>query len=42
LSDEDHLFFFDAIAPVIHADSIDMNIAFRASRYGTGEQDEGD
>jgi methylenetetrahydrofolate--tRNA-(uracil-5-)-methyltransferase len=42
LSGEEHLFFFDAIAPVIHADSIDMNIAFRASRYGAGEQDEGD
>lgn len=42
LSGEDHLFFFDAIAPVIHADSINMDIAFRASRYGTGEQDEGD
>jgi methylenetetrahydrofolate--tRNA-(uracil-5-)-methyltransferase len=42
LSDEEHLFFFDAIAPVIHADSINMDIAFRASRYGTGEQDEGD
>jgi methylenetetrahydrofolate--tRNA-(uracil-5-)-methyltransferase len=42
LSGEEHLFFFDAIAPVIHADSIDMGIAFRASRYGTGEQDEGD
>jgi len=42
LSGEEHLFFFDAIAPVIHADSINMNIAFRASRYGTGEQDEGD
>lgn len=42
LSGEEHLFFFDAIAPVIHADSIDMNIAFRASRYGTGEQEEGD
>src|SRR5919108_5854337 len=42
LSSEEHLFFFDAIAPVIHADSIDMNVAFRASRYGTGEQDEGD
>lgn len=42
LSNEEHLFFFDAIAPVVHADSIDMNIAFRASRYGTGEQDEGD
>ena len=42
LSEEDHLFFFDAIAPVIHADSINMEIAFRASRYGTGEQGEGD
>ncbi len=42
LSGEDHLFFFDAIAPVIHADSINMEIAFRASRYGMGEQDEGD
>jgi len=42
LSGEDQLFFFDAIAPVIHADSINMEIAFRASRYGTGEQDEGD
>jgi tRNA:m(5)U-54 methyltransferase len=42
LSSEEHLFFFDAIAPVIHAESINMNIAFRASRYGTGEQDEGD
>ena len=42
LSSEDHLFFFDSIAPVIHADSINMEIAFRASRYGTGEQNEGD
>ncbi|MBN2117644.1 MAG: methylenetetrahydrofolate--tRNA-(uracil(54)-C(5))-methyltransferase (FADH(2)-oxidizing) TrmFO [Anaerolineales bacterium] len=42
LSGEEHLFFFDAIAPVIQADSINMNIAFRASRYGTGAQEEGD
>jgi methylenetetrahydrofolate--tRNA-(uracil-5-)-methyltransferase len=42
LSNEEHLFFFDAIAPVIHADSINMDIAFRASRYGTGNTDEGD
>ena len=42
LSSEDHLYFFDAIAPVIHAESINMETAFRASRYGTGEQDEGD
>ena len=42
LSSAEYLFFFDAIAPVIQADSINMEIAFRASRYGTGEQDEGD
>jgi methylenetetrahydrofolate--tRNA-(uracil-5-)-methyltransferase len=42
LSSEEYLFFFDAIAPVIQADSINMDIAFRASRYGTGEHDEGD
>lgn len=42
LSGEEHLFFFDAIAPVIHADSINMEIAFRASRYGAGEQEDGD
>ena len=42
LGSEEHLYFFDAIAPVIHADSINMAVAFRASRYGTGEQDEGD
>ncbi len=42
LSGEEHLFFFDAIAPIVHADSINMDIAFRASRYGKGDQDEGD
>ena len=42
LSGEEHLFFFDAIAPVIHADSINLEVAFRASRYGTGEQEAGD
>ena len=44
LSGEEHLFFFDAIAPVIAADSINMQAAFRASRYGAGReaQDEGD
>lgn len=42
LSGEEHLFFFDAIAPIVHANSIDMSIAFRASRYGTGAQEDGD
>lgn len=38
----DGLFFFDAIAPIIEGDSIDRGIAFRASRYGRGEEEEGD
>ncbi|HEX9838830.1 MAG TPA: methylenetetrahydrofolate--tRNA-(uracil(54)-C(5))-methyltransferase (FADH(2)-oxidizing) TrmFO [Anaerolineales bacterium] len=42
LSSQEHLFFFDAISPIVHADTINMQIAFRASRYGAGEQDEGD
>lgn len=33
----EYLYFHDAVAPIISADSIDMNIAFRASRYGRGE-----
>lgn len=36
---EKQLFFFDAIAPIVTYESIDMNIAFRASRYGRGDTD---
>lgn len=42
LSGEEHLFFFDAIAPIVRAESINMDIAFRASRYDKGKQEEGD
>ncbi len=42
LTGHNHLYFFDAISPVVLADSINMQIAFRASRYGRGELDEGD
>ncbi|PIE11551.1 MAG: methylenetetrahydrofolate--tRNA-(uracil(54)-C(5))-methyltransferase (FADH(2)-oxidizing) TrmFO [Rhodobacterales bacterium] len=34
------LAFFDAIAPIVHADSIDMDIAWRQSRYDKGETEE--
>jgi len=37
-----NLFFFDAIAPVVTKESINMDIAYRASRYRKGEMDEGD
>ncbi len=33
----DYLHFFDAAAPIVSFDSIDMNKAFFASRYGKGE-----
>ncbi len=42
LSGEEHLFFFDAISPIVTFESINFEIAFRASRYGRGEQEEGD
>jgi len=37
----EHLYFYDALAPIVTAESIDLSIAFRASRYGEGD-DEGD
>jgi methylenetetrahydrofolate--tRNA-(uracil-5-)-methyltransferase len=42
LTGQDHLYFYDALAPIVLAESIDMSIAFRASRYGRGDEDEGD
>ncbi|WP_066683691.1 methylenetetrahydrofolate--tRNA-(uracil(54)-C(5))-methyltransferase (FADH(2)-oxidizing) TrmFO [Christensenella intestinihominis] len=36
LTGEDHLHFFDAAAPIVSAESIDMESAFLASRYGRG------
>jgi methylenetetrahydrofolate--tRNA-(uracil-5-)-methyltransferase len=38
----EHLYFYDAIAPVVTYDSIDMEVAFRASRYDRGERVNGD
>jgi len=34
LTGASRLFFYDAISPIVDAESIDMSIAFRASRYG--------
>jgi methylenetetrahydrofolate--tRNA-(uracil-5-)-methyltransferase len=41
-SGEDALYFYDAISPIVAAESIDLDVAFRASRYGRGEEAEGD
>ncbi|MBJ6751307.1 methylenetetrahydrofolate--tRNA-(uracil(54)-C(5))-methyltransferase (FADH(2)-oxidizing) TrmFO [Geomonas anaerohicana] len=35
-----YLYFYDAIAPIVAADSIDYDKAFRASRYGKGDGDD--
>jgi methylenetetrahydrofolate--tRNA-(uracil-5-)-methyltransferase len=37
LVDEDYLYFFDAAAPIIEFDSIDMSKAYKKSRYDKGE-----
>ncbi|MCS6626746.1 methylenetetrahydrofolate--tRNA-(uracil(54)-C(5))-methyltransferase (FADH(2)-oxidizing) TrmFO [Roseibacterium beibuensis] len=37
---QDSLAFFDAIAPIVYADTIDMDIAWRQSRYDKGETEE--
>lgn len=49
LTGGDQLFFFDAISPIVRAESVNMDIAFRASRYGKNsdsaagaQEDEGD
>ena len=34
LTGSSRLYFYDAISPIVDADSVDMSIAFRASRYG--------
>ena len=36
---KNYLYFYDAISPVVEADSINLNIAFRASRYNRGGDD---
>ena len=35
----EHLYFFDAIAPIVEADSINFDIAFRQNRYNKGDAD---
>ena len=36
----EQLAFFDAIAPIVYADTIDMGVAWRQSRYDKGETEE--
>ncbi len=39
MTGDDQLYFYDAIAPIVAADSIDMSVAFKAARYGKGGDD---
>lgn len=38
----EHLYFFDAISPIVSVDSINMDRAYRGSRWDRGEREEGD
>jgi methylenetetrahydrofolate--tRNA-(uracil-5-)-methyltransferase len=42
LAGQEYLYFYDAIAPIVAGDSINMEIAYRANRYDRGEDADGD
>ena len=42
LTGSERLFFYDAISPIVDADSVDMSVVFRASRYGKSVDGTGD
>ena len=35
----EHLYFYDAISPIVDCETIDLSKAYRASRYGKGADD---
>lgn len=39
LTDEQDLYFFDAISPIVDGETINYDVAFRAARYGKGGDD---
>ncbi|MEN6328293.1 MAG: methylenetetrahydrofolate--tRNA-(uracil(54)-C(5))-methyltransferase (FADH(2)-oxidizing) TrmFO, partial [Syntrophomonas sp.] len=39
ITGEENLYFFDAVAPTVTAESLDKTRAFKASRYGKGTDD---
>lgn len=42
LTGQEYMYFYDALSPIVHHDSIDLSIAYRQSRYDEGEQIDGD
>jgi len=39
LTGEEYLYFYDAAAPLVSGDSLEMDVIYRASRYGKGDDD---
>jgi methylenetetrahydrofolate--tRNA-(uracil-5-)-methyltransferase len=39
ITGQEHLFFYDAISPIVNAETIDDSVTFRGSRYGKGGDD---
>ena len=39
LTGDQRLYFYDALSPIVSAESVNMDVAFMASRYGKGEAD---
>jgi methylenetetrahydrofolate--tRNA-(uracil-5-)-methyltransferase len=42
LTESENLYFYDAISPIIDAESIDLSKTFKGSRYGKGSDGDGD
>ena len=42
LTGQQHLYFYDAISPIVTLESLNFDTVYRASRYGKGEQEQGD
>jgi len=42
LTGQEYLHFFDAMAPIVEAETIDMSVAYRANRYNRGADERGD
>ncbi|HEY1408302.1 MAG TPA: methylenetetrahydrofolate--tRNA-(uracil(54)-C(5))-methyltransferase (FADH(2)-oxidizing) TrmFO [Promineifilum sp.] len=42
LTGRDYLYFYDAVSPIVLAETVDNSIAFRQSRYDRGDQEDGD
>ena len=42
ISGSDYLYFYDALSPIVSYESINLDVAFRASRHDQGDHDDGD